>query len=132
MIRRPPRSTLFPYTTLFRSLFFAGSGRYDEETFERGRVDRADRRTQPARAKSLVDLEPGIPGSFPGTLTARVAESLSQRGGRPARGFRLRAARAPPGPGFRRSCPQRLARLRKLPQGEEHLGAAARPFASGE
>src|SRR2546422_1170707 len=25
MIRRPPRSTLFPYTTLFRSQFFAGS-----------------------------------------------------------------------------------------------------------
>src|SRR5256886_16209789 len=24
MIRRPPRSTLFPYTTLFRSLGFAG------------------------------------------------------------------------------------------------------------
>src|SRR2546427_7041505 len=24
MIRRPPRSTLFPYTTLFRSLEFAG------------------------------------------------------------------------------------------------------------
>src|SRR2546430_17406469 len=24
MIRRPPRSTLFPYTTLFRSLFLAG------------------------------------------------------------------------------------------------------------
>src|SRR2546422_8195334 len=26
MIRRPPRSTLFPYTTLFRSLLLAGSG----------------------------------------------------------------------------------------------------------
>src|SRR3712207_7397207 len=26
MIRRPPRSTLFPYTTLFRSLSAAGSG----------------------------------------------------------------------------------------------------------
>src|SRR5256885_5626147 len=26
MIRRPPRSTLFPYTTLFRSLFDAESG----------------------------------------------------------------------------------------------------------
>src|SRR3712207_8357359 len=26
MIRRPPRSTLFPYTTLFRSRFFASSG----------------------------------------------------------------------------------------------------------
>src|SRR2546429_4094536 len=24
MIRRPPRSTLFPYTTLFRSTFFCG------------------------------------------------------------------------------------------------------------
>src|SRR3712207_6873688 len=26
MIRRPPRSTLFPYTTLFRSEVFGGSG----------------------------------------------------------------------------------------------------------
>src|SRR2546425_3631288 len=26
MIRRPPRSTLFPYTTLFRSLFAMGAG----------------------------------------------------------------------------------------------------------
>src|SRR2546430_12436472 len=26
MIRRPPRSTLFPYTTLFRSLFLRGVG----------------------------------------------------------------------------------------------------------
>src|SRR5215472_13065473 len=40
MIRRPPRSTLFPYTTLFRSIFFivpSGSwrplapGRYDKK-----------------------------------------------------------------------------------------------------
>src|SRR2546430_7540193 len=30
MIRRPPRSTLFPYTTLFRSIFLVGSlGRKD-------------------------------------------------------------------------------------------------------
>src|SRR2546429_3705622 len=28
MIRRPPRSTLFPYTTLFRSLIAAGKVRY--------------------------------------------------------------------------------------------------------
>src|SRR5260221_5115052 len=26
MIRRPPRSTLFPYTTLFRSVFISGRG----------------------------------------------------------------------------------------------------------
>src|SRR5947207_8335274 len=35
MIRRPPRSTLFPYTTLFRS---------------RGRAPRPARRSHPARA----------------------------------------------------------------------------------
>src|SRR5260370_3824556 len=27
MIRRPPRSTLFPYTTLFRSALFLGNGK---------------------------------------------------------------------------------------------------------
>src|SRR2546429_2358937 len=27
MIRRPPRSTLFPYTTLFRSKFYGSGGR---------------------------------------------------------------------------------------------------------
>src|SRR2546425_3207230 len=29
MIRRPPRSTLFPYTTLFRSRYRAAAGRVD-------------------------------------------------------------------------------------------------------
>src|SRR3712207_9017499 len=29
MIRRPPRSTLFPYTTLFRSLITAFAGEHD-------------------------------------------------------------------------------------------------------
>src|SRR5258706_11915536 len=31
MIRRPPRSTLFPYTTLFRSLCGAGFGEYSRQ-----------------------------------------------------------------------------------------------------
>src|SRR5258708_9554400 len=35
MIRRPPRSTLFPYTTLFRSLF----GEPDVELSQLARVD---------------------------------------------------------------------------------------------
>src|SRR2546421_8739849 len=30
MIRRPPRSTLFPYTTLFRSLEFRGNPVFDK------------------------------------------------------------------------------------------------------
>src|SRR5260370_20560014 len=39
MIRRPPRSTLFPYTTLFRSLFGEEQGadaRHDETRGHRG------------------------------------------------------------------------------------------------
>src|SRR3989442_11886851 len=31
MIRRPPRSTLFPYTTLFRSRLLRGFGRYSDD-----------------------------------------------------------------------------------------------------
>src|SRR2546422_8642905 len=38
MIRRPPRSTLFPYTTLFRSL--RRNERLMTNIFRRGRVDR--------------------------------------------------------------------------------------------
>src|SRR2546422_10378870 len=30
MIRRPPRSTLFPYTTLFRSFTLGGHGHFEE------------------------------------------------------------------------------------------------------
>src|SRR3712207_8705850 len=38
MIRRPPRSTLFPYTTLFRSLYAAPPGEYafDDEKKQNG------------------------------------------------------------------------------------------------
>src|SRR2546425_13284997 len=37
MIRRPPRSTLFPYTTLFRSKFVRAAGR-TRAGFARGRA----------------------------------------------------------------------------------------------
>src|SRR5258708_23165154 len=36
MIRRPPRSTLFPYTTLFRSLSPSWNRRRSERTVKRG------------------------------------------------------------------------------------------------
>src|SRR3712207_8334238 len=50
MIRRPPRSTLFPYTTLFRS-----KDRFlnEENPFE-AMMSRFD------RAAQLLDLEPGL------------------------------------------------------------------------
>src|SRR2546430_12181103 len=34
MIRRPPRSTLFPYTTLFRSVAVAFRGVFDAQLFD--------------------------------------------------------------------------------------------------
>src|SRR2546422_6467684 len=37
MIRRPPRSTLFPYTTLFRSVLFRGSLRATKHTRRKSR-----------------------------------------------------------------------------------------------
>src|SRR2546427_5301656 len=41
MIRRPPRSTLFPYTTLFRSHIFGTRFRYNEATGEVDSIIRA-------------------------------------------------------------------------------------------
>src|SRR3712207_8630861 len=35
MIRRPPRSTLFPYTTLFRSALWHAPGRFDLKSGKR-------------------------------------------------------------------------------------------------
>src|SRR3712207_7428257 len=43
MIRRPPRSTLFPYTTLFRSEHRARPRRGDRDQGARGAALRADR-----------------------------------------------------------------------------------------
>src|SRR3712207_7948198 len=47
MIRRPPRSTLFPYTTLFRSLLFVP-----------GRRRRWRLRTMPTRAPTTIRAPP--------------------------------------------------------------------------
>src|SRR5260370_383555 len=59
MIRRPPRSTLFPYTTLFRSPGFAGSGTY---------------RLTLAKTGSAVVVSPGDEG---GPLTNRSKDNTT-------------------------------------------------------
>src|SRR2546426_2440205 len=51
MIRRPPRSTLFPYTTLFRSLLQRESGRR-RGPHARRRDDRAPHAGRPGGAES--------------------------------------------------------------------------------
>src|SRR2546429_5784369 len=50
MIRRPPRSTLFPYTTLFRSVALA-HGPYDAHGHHRGRGDASGTRGRGHRAR---------------------------------------------------------------------------------
>src|SRR2546422_4269825 len=60
MIRRPPRSTLFPYTTLFRSMDPDGSGRPGE----RGRVLIHTRGVDPDRRQVRVRI-PWIERALP-------------------------------------------------------------------
>src|SRR5260221_14118748 len=57
MIRRPPRSTLFPYTTLFRSQ--SGCSFRIQSAFHRGRGARRDR----SRGSGGCDYVHGIGGS---------------------------------------------------------------------
>src|SRR3712207_7373441 len=56
MIRRPPRSTLFPYTTLFRSL----ADRL-ERRLEHVQVDVGDRRPRPDRVVDEVPRPHAVP-----------------------------------------------------------------------
>src|SRR2546429_2381267 len=65
MIRRPPRSTLFPYTTLFRSR---------EE-------DRPDGRPVPERAGTGLEPEPGTPRGIPVIKTDRKSTRLNSSHG---------------------------------------------------
>src|SRR2546428_6299757 len=55
MIRRPPRSTLFPYTTLFRSRHrgrAAGSRARLRELLGRGRLPRSEEHTSELQSRS--------------------------------------------------------------------------------
>src|SRR5574337_1721075 len=84
MIRRPPRSTLFPYTTLFRSLAIGKVAAHDPQVAERG-GDEA----------FLVVLETGdVPQDFRHLPTAEdghaVVSLLAVEDRAVTRGFHLR------------------------------------------
>src|SRR5437763_11331011 len=63
MIRRPPRSTLFPYTTLFRScagvLWLAGCGRRDVVTTVEPKAD--TKPLPPVATREAVAMSPAAP-----------------------------------------------------------------------
>src|SRR5438309_6378069 len=70
MLRRPPRSTLFPYTTLFRSPHGAAHG---------GAADRARQGKDPRREDPLRGPLPGRSVLLGGAARRRAARGLSDR-----------------------------------------------------
>src|ERR1035438_3146341 len=60
MIRRPPRSTLFPYTTLFRSVYLPHPQAFDQPLFD-GRAP-----------STLAEVDDGLDAKFGEVLETRV------------------------------------------------------------
>src|SRR5256885_12551433 len=71
MIRRPPRSTLFPYTTLFRSVAVSQSLTVPSRD--------ADATSWPSGENTTEITEPEWPSSVPRTAPVAVSQSLTVR-----------------------------------------------------
>src|SRR5256886_10123864 len=61
MIRRPPRSTLFPYTTLFRSIHVIYKASYDKANRSRLKGARGPGLERGLEALAAVRSETGLP-----------------------------------------------------------------------
>src|SRR3712207_7529544 len=75
MLRRPPRSTLFPYTTLFRSEQNIGFGLHSQ------RLPREEQRRRIREAAAMLGLEQLLqrrPGELSGGQRQRVAMGRSE------------------------------------------------------
>src|SRR2546426_8336046 len=88
MIRRPPRSTLFPYTTLFRSPPAGRSGRLRYRTEEN--CDDAAAPVSRSPHSPAIGGRDG-PGLLPAILAVRNANSAPGGGGARARHLEPRA-----------------------------------------
>src|SRR5256885_2672923 len=107
MIRRPPRSTLFPYTTLFRSPAARGPrGRKPEPLAVAAlRCAGAQRSDRPVPAGGVLLQD--VHGAGLGLGAAlRAPHPPGRRLGK-ARGDRRRSRRAPPDPARSRPCADR-------------------------
>src|SRR5260370_21337348 len=105
MIRRPPRSTLFPYTTLFRSLLLNGGRDCRRSLLDRG----SDAVRPPANRVGVRDVQLRL-GQDTRALWQRrdrpAAADRSERApGPPPRVVPRRSARGLPPPGARRRAP---------------------------
>src|SRR5260370_31543702 len=83
MIRRPPRSTLFPYTTLFRSQIFAGEAYLVEtgvsnEEFTQERGEPGERSGFTERVEPNPLRSPGSPRSWVNSSFERSEEHTSE------------------------------------------------------
>src|SRR5256885_17010445 len=93
MIRRPPRSTLFPYTTLFRSLVHRARGGRQAPP-DRGR--RRDAREAPGRAAPRTGARRPVLRLVVPVALARLGLLAEVRSGRAAGAARaLRPAQQP-------------------------------------
>src|SRR2546427_3187822 len=72
MIRRPPRSTLFPYTTLFRSIGQAGIGEREIGLFQHGLFEVSDRLPNGFR----ISLVPQVTTMKISIVSLRISRSL--------------------------------------------------------
>src|SRR6266480_7412310 len=71
MIRRPPRSTLFPYTTLFRSGLARAHAVVGQTLVDR---------SQPARHRQIQFQPRGVLSRWPSSSAAPLARSAPLRG----------------------------------------------------
>src|SRR3989449_9441042 len=78
MIRRPPRSTLFPYTTLFRSLLRRLADRPELSALPRGRLTALVRELLAAERRRVLDGR-GAPAGAD-ALAARAIERAQRAG----------------------------------------------------
>src|SRR5256885_6432439 len=102
MIRRPPRSTLFPYTTLFRSdvphPHREGSPMSTDLAGARTRLETADGGVDIYRLGHLADLGAGDPSSMPHPVRILLENLLRRTGSRDVTDDDVRALAAWPGP----------------------------------
>src|SRR5438132_8494214 len=76
MIRRPPRSTLFPYTTLFRSDHAAGETRLARQRFRE--LEGAGAEIEIDAVRSSLPAEPSHRGPAPAAIHVEAEEMVEE------------------------------------------------------